>query len=185
MGIDLSSAFVLFAESTYVYHDASKWDKMKVTAAIRSKIQSLNGLSNEDTHDSTMAINQLLDTVKQTKKDFNMSRWIHMPKASEDYHYYRALCIDYEAYAHQQLGGTFLQDASEEGNKVAIGHLKKARAIYNKVKLMDSQISALNAMLQETKVDEFAGECHSFFQVVKNSFENDLKTHGMNSAVTI
>jgi hypothetical protein len=192
LGIDLSSAFVLFAESTYGYHDASKWDKMKVTAAaLRLKIQSLNRLSNEDTHDSTMAINQLLDTVKQTKKDLNMSRWIHMPKASEDYHYYRALCIDYEAYAHQQLGGTFLQDASQEGNKVAIGHLKKARAIYNlfgmkdKVKLMDSQISALNAMLQETKVDEFAGECHSFFQEVKNSFENDLKTHGMNSEVTI
>ena len=35
-----------------------------------------------------MLINQLLDTIEQTKKDLNMNRWIHVPKISEEYQYY-------------------------------------------------------------------------------------------------
>ena len=138
LGIDLSSACVSFAEATYGHPDGSKWDKMRVMESLRLKISKLG----DSDADITMLINQLLDTVKQTKKDLNMSGWIHMPKSSEDYHYYRALCIDYEAYVHHQLVGTFLQDASEEGNKVAIGHLKKARAIYNLFGMKDKSWTA-------------------------------------------
>ena len=193
LSIDLTSAGVSFAEATYSHEGNSKYDKMKVLSAIKSNIIAHK---TGDRTETTVLINKLLSIIDQTKKDLKMSRWINMPRDSEEYKYCKSLCGNYEAYLYEMLGimlgmASFTGDSSEEGIKVAIGHLKKARAIYNlfgmkdKVKLLDSQISALTAMLKETKVDEFAGECHSFFQVMKNSFENDLKTHGMNSADTI
>ena len=33
----------------------------------------------------TILVNKLLSLVDQTKKDLNMSRWIHMPRHCEEY----------------------------------------------------------------------------------------------------
>jgi hypothetical protein len=68
-----------------------------------------------------------------------------MPKTSEEYKYYTALCGKYEAFAHMQIGMNL--SVTGEGKKVAIGHFKKANAIYNLVgmiheaKQMDTHIS--------------------------------------------
>jgi hypothetical protein len=70
----------------------------------------------------TILVNKLLSLVDQTKKDLNMSRWIHMPRHSEEYKYYKLLCGYYEAFAYNMLGGLWLSDTSDEGKKVAIGH---------------------------------------------------------------
>jgi hypothetical protein len=94
LSIDLACAFVTFAEATYGYDGNSEWEKMKVMDALRLKIESLN-TSNKllfTNDDKKNLINQLLDTVKQTKQDLNMSRWIHMPKESVEYQYYKGLC---------------------------------------------------------------------------------------------
>ena len=98
MSIDLVSACYLFAEATYGREGNNKYDKMKVMESLRLKIVALvemHGTSraNESIKvEMTLLINQLLDTIKQTKKDLNMSRWIHMPKDSEEYQYYRVQC---------------------------------------------------------------------------------------------
>jgi len=53
-----------------------------------------------------------------------MSRWIHMPRYSEEYEYYKFLCGNYEAYASHQLG-VLLCDSYEDGVKTAITYFKK------------------------------------------------------------
>jgi hypothetical protein len=42
LAIDLTSAFVSFAETTYGHPDGSKWDKRKVMDALRLKVMRLN-----------------------------------------------------------------------------------------------------------------------------------------------
>ena len=41
VALDLSSGFISFAEEAYGYPGTDKWDKVKVMAALRSKIESL------------------------------------------------------------------------------------------------------------------------------------------------
>lgn len=94
------------------------------------KIEALKQLPDADTGTKEELNNKLLSTIDQTMEDLSMSRWIHMPKASEEYQYYSALC-NIEAYAYKQLGGMLLWDKSEEGVKTMITYFKKARAIYN------------------------------------------------------
>jgi hypothetical protein len=155
------------------------------------KIESLNELNkllftNDDKKD---LINQFLNTVKQTKQDLNMNSWVHMPKASEEYLYYRALC-NYEAYAYNILGD--MLDSSEEGFKAMMQHFKKARAIYNLVGMkddvsrMDTLISLYTANRQATNdgTSSFA-RIHSNFEAARNMYERNIHTHGMDSVSTI
>jgi hypothetical protein len=60
LAIDLSSAFVSFAEVTYGHPDGSKWDKLKVMAALRLKVESLNKLPNADVEE---LIDKLLSII--------------------------------------------------------------------------------------------------------------------------
>ena len=93
LAIDLASAFVSFAESTYGHVGNSKWDKLKVMESLHHKILMLAVHGNEaDRTEKTLLINQLLDRIAQTKKELNMSRWIHKPHDSEEYKYYIMLC---------------------------------------------------------------------------------------------
>jgi len=82
--------------------------------------------NNTHKEERTILMNRLLSIIDQTKKDLKMSRWIHMPHASEEYKYYKILCGTLEAFAHMQFATSL--DLTED---VAVGHLKKARAIYN------------------------------------------------------
>jgi hypothetical protein len=187
VAIDLASAFVTFAEATYGQEGNSKWEKMKVMDSLRLKIEALNQLPDVDAGTQEELNNKLLSTIDQTKKDFKMNRWVHMPKASEEYHYYRALC-NYEAYAYKQLGRIFLRDSSEEGSKIMLQHIKKARAIYNLVGLkedaqeMDTIISV--TAKQAAKNDGDASSSTSL-EVMRNRYNDEVQTHGIDSEYTL
>jgi len=195
LSIDMASAFFSFAESTYGHPDSSKWDKLKVIDSLRSKIMAPSDMYGTDTTneavkvDMTLLINQLLDTIKQTKKDLNMSGWIHMPKASEEYAYYIMLCGEYEAYAYGQLGAMLKSDSSEEGFKIMVTHYKKARAICNLVGMkdsaqrMDTEISVLTAEKQGANDEDAI--TNSALQAIKKMYELFLHTKGMDSEDTI
>ena len=156
---------------------------------------ALSKLPNADAGTKEELNNKLLSTIDQTKKDLNMSRWIHMPKASEEYHYYRALCNN-EAFVYKQLGGMFLRDSSEEGFKIMITYFKKARAIYNLVGIkdnvedMDTIISVCTANKQadyEIDGDDACSATISNYELeaMRNNYKRDKNTNGMDSIITI
>ena len=188
LAIDLACAFVSFAETTYGHEGNNMWDKMRVMDSLRLKMVALNQLPDADAGTKEELNNKLLSMIDQTKKDLNMSRWIHMPKASEEYHYYRALCIDYEAYAYKQLGKMFWRDSSEEGVKIMLQHIKKARAIYNlfgmndDAQQMDSIIS-IKAANKQAANDGDASSSTSL-EVMRNRYNDKVQTHGMDSEYT-
>jgi hypothetical protein len=147
------------------------------------------GYGNEEIKESI--VNRLLTMVDKTKKDLKMSGWIHMPKGSEEYEYYKALCVQYEAFAHTRLGGMLL---TEEDKNVPIGHYKKARAIYNLVgmkheaKHMDTTILMLTSNRQATNQQSLSpspAAMRSMLQCMKNAYEQYINTQGMNSDTTI
>jgi len=194
LAIDLASSCVSFAEATYGHHDNSKWDKLKVIHSLRMQIVALAIHGNEvDKTERMMLISNMLSMVNQTKNDLNMSRWIHMPKASEEYKYYKMLCGNYEAYAHLQFATSLdLTEgiyATQEDENVAIGHLKKARAIYNlfgmknEAQHMDATIVLMFTTSKQATDASIATS--SMLQNLKIEYEQSLKTHGINSEVTI
>ena len=83
-------------------------------------------------------INKILSIVDRTKKDLNMSRWVHMPEDSEEYRYYKTLCGNYEAFAYNNLGAISQVDYSEEGFNTMISNFKKARVIYSLIGMADA-----------------------------------------------
>ena len=194
LSIDLSSAFVSFAEATYSHEGNSKWDKLKVIDSLRSKIMALHDTVDKEMVkvERTLIINHLLDTIAQTKKDLNMSGWIHMPKSSEEYHYYTMLCGNYESFAHHELGSMLMSDTSEEGFKVMITHFKKASAICKLVGMKD-RADHLDIMISGQLANKYASNDKDAFSTVtssmmqkqKNDYEQSLTTFGMNSQGTI
>ena len=140
----------------------------------------------------TILLNNLLSMVDQTKKELKMSRWIHMPKGSEEYEYYKALCGNYEARAYHQLGVLLLMcDTSEEGFKIMITHYKKARAIYNLVGMkdkanhLDTVISVLTAEEQGANDADALSSTEKISGIIRNLYELHLNTKGMDSEDTI
>ena len=198
LSIDMASAFFSFVEATYGHPDSSKWDKLKVIDSLRSKIMApseMHGTDNANESikvEMTLLTNQLLDTIKQTKKDLNMSRWIHKPKGSVEYQYYKMMCGNYEAFAHQQLGAMLMLDTSEEGFKVMITHYKKASAICKLVGMTD-MANNLDIMISGQLANKYAVNDEDAFSTVtslmmqkkKNDYEQSLNKLGANSHETI
>ena len=118
----------------------------------------------------TMLLNKLISMVDQTKIDLKMSRWIHMPKDSEEYEYYKFLCGSCEAYAYNNLGAKSQLDSSEEVSQLGIKSWKKAHAIYNLVGMkdeaqkMDTMITAFTSKKPaEALSKQTANDASSFF----------------------
>lgn len=108
---------------------------MKVMAALYVKI---GAFMDKDITETTMLVNDLLSIIGQTKKDFKMNEWVHLPKTSDNYRYYKAICGMYEAGAYTQLGAIASRNPSnEESFQLVIKHLKRARAIYNLLDMKD------------------------------------------------
>jgi hypothetical protein len=191
----MASASVSFAETTYGHTGNSKWDKMKVIDSLRSKIMILDNTVDKELVKVEMIlfIKQMLSMIDQTKKDLNMSGWIHMPKYSEEYKYYIMLCGEYEAYAYSQLGAILTSDTSEESFKIMVTHYKKASAICNLVGMkdrsnhLDAVISVLTAEKQGANDTDASSstEKKSVLGIIKNSYELNLHTKGMDSEDTI
>ena len=186
LSIDLASAFVSFAETTYGHPDNNKWDKMKIMESLCLKLARLS-VADKPRIEKSELVNSLLAMVDQTKKDLNMNRWIHMPKASEEYAHYRMLCGNYEAFAYSQLGGMLMLDSSEEGFKIMITHYKKARDIYNLVGMkdkanhLDTVISVLTAEKQGANDEDAI--TNSALQAMKKIYELTLHTKGMDLCI--
>jgi hypothetical protein len=140
----------------------------------------------------TLLIKMMLSMIDQTKKDYKMSRWIHMPHDSEEYQYYIMLCGEYEAYAYSQLGATLMLDTSEEGFKVMITHYKKASAICKLVGMTD-MANNLDIMISGQLANKYAVNDEDAFSTVtslmmqkkKNDYEQSLNKLGANSHETI
>jgi hypothetical protein len=146
VSLDLSSAFVSFAEKAYNFSGNSKWDKVKVMTALQSKITILFKVvySNPPREDKgilkmecEMLIKKLMSMVDQTKKDLKISGWLHMPPTSFEYQYYRLLCGDYEAVGYQYLGLVMSLAGTEASDKISITYYQKAKTIYNLLGLKD------------------------------------------------
>jgi histidyl-tRNA synthetase len=82
-------------------------------------------------------------------------------------------------------------DLTEEGFKIAIGHIKKTRAIYNLVgmkddaKQIDNVISMLTAEDANDPNIKSSTTTSSMLQSMKIEYENSLTKFGMNSEATI
>jgi hypothetical protein len=94
LSLDMASAFVSFAETTYGHPDNNKNDKLRVMESLKLKITRLSEADKPRIEKSEL-VSSLLSMVDQTKKDLNMNRWIHMPKGSEEYLYYQKVCVSF------------------------------------------------------------------------------------------
>ena len=75
---------------------------------------------------------------------------------------------------------------TEEDKNVAIGHYKKARAIYNLVE-MKELAQYIDTIISNVNVGDTLSSTvtKSPLEVLKNEYENNLNTNGMNSEFTI
>ena len=116
LSLDLSSAFVSFAEATFGYPGNNPMDKIKVMTALRSRIAKYADVKRDNmfreagpttrwsqnnvdsnrnraqTTECKMLFAKLLLVVDQMKKDLKMDGWIHMPRTSDKYRLYK--CYD-------------------------------------------------------------------------------------------
>ena len=173
-------------------------DKLRVMASLRMKIHVMSKVLSDDNHNEILKveklriINDLLSVVDQTKKDLNMNSWVHMPKGSVEYQYYKMLCGEYEIMLTSR-------DGDLEAYKKVITHFKKARAIYNLVgmpdeaKQMDMKISLATNLIRIVNNPELIDSDPSIttvatsanVQTVRNAYKDSLKTNGINSENTI
>ena len=199
MALDVSSAFVSFAEEAYDFPENGKWDKVKVMSALKSKIESLMKVVTSDSPredegilkkmECEMLIKKLLSMVDQTKKDLKMSSWLHMPPTSFEYQYYELLRKDYEADGYRLLGMIAFLDQTEASYKRSITNYQKAQAICNLLgmedgaKSMDNLIAFLTDHLDRLYGDgvNVAVNASTLLQGAKNNYEYNLKTRGLTS----
>ena len=202
VALDLSSAFVSFAEEAYNFPGIGMWDKVKVMSSLRHKIQMLLDVVcyNSPREDKgtlkvecEMLIKKLLSMVDQTKKDLKMSSWLHMPPTSLEYQYYKVLCVEYEAFGYRFLGVIAYFDQTEASDKRSITYFQKAKAIYNllgledNAKLMDIRIAAFKECLARCDGDgaNVPVNASTLLKGAKYNYEYSLKTHGSTSEATL
>jgi hypothetical protein len=126
-----------------------------------------------------------------------MNEWVHLPKTSDNYRYYKAICGMYEAGAYTQLGAIASRNPSnEESFQLVIKHLKRARAIYNlldmkdKARQMDFIIPSLIDDKQAATSDgDTPSSTRTYsdtdLEFARNEYESNLNTHGIESNASI
>ena len=187
LAVDLASAFVSFTEATYGQEGNSKWDKLKIMTALRSKTEVLIRRSTDEEM-ARVEMTNLINMIDQTKKDLNMSGWVHMSHSSEEYQYYKILLGNYEANAHNQLGILLLGDKSEESKKLANTHFKKASIIWKLVGMKENATTLDNTISKYTvngQTISAEAAASSILQDSRNIYERNLNTSGMESELTI
>ena len=58
-----------------------------------------------------------------------MGGWVHMSPVSDEYKYYKAFCVGYEAYACDRLGALYNSECTRENLEIALKHYGKAQDI--------------------------------------------------------
>jgi hypothetical protein len=202
VALDLSSAFISFAEEAYGFSGNGMWDKVKVMSGLRHKMKILiqvvcSNFPREDVEtlkvEFEMLIKKLLSMVDQTKKDLNMSGWLHMPPTSLEYQYYKLLCGDYEAFVYTSLGALASFDQTEASYKRSIKNYQKAKAFYNllgledKARSIESSIAMVKDCLARCDGDDVnvAVNASALLKGVRYNYEFALKTHGLTSEATL
>ena len=202
VALDLSSDFVSFAKEAYGYPGNSKWDKLKAMTGLRLKIDTLLLVlcSNSPREDKgtlkvecEMLIKKLLSMVDQTKKDMNMSGWLHMPPTSDEYLHYKFFCGNFEAAGYRHFGLLASLDQTEATCRISIKYFQKARTIYNllgledRAKLIDDPIAILRDHLVRFDGDgvNVAVNASTLLKGVRYHYEYYLKMHGLTSEVTL
>ena len=202
LALDLSSAFISFAEEAYGFSGNGMCDKVKVMDALRHKIERLIQVVCSDSPredkgtlkvECEMLIKKLLSMVDQTKKDLKMSSWLHMPPTSDEYQFYKLLCGHYEALGYRNLGEIAILDHTEASYKRSITYYQKARAIYNLFgfrdndKLMDVAIVTLKECLARCDGDgaNVAVIASTLLQGAMYHYEYSLQTYGSTSDATL
>ena len=202
VALDLSSAFISFAEEAYEFPGNGMWDKLKVMTGPRCKIQMLldvvcSSSPREDKGtikvECEMLIKKLMSIVDHTKKDLNMSSWLHMPPTSDECQYYKMLCGHYEAFGYMNLGTIAYLDQTEASYKRSITYFQKARAIYNLLgledgaKLADIRIAMIKECLARCDGDgaNVPVNASTLLKGAKYNYEYNVKTFGSTSEATL
>jgi len=205
LSLDLSSAFVSFAEATYGNPGNDAFDKINVITALRSRISICIDVARDNmmreaglttrwgrknfdsninlaqTTECKMLCTKMLSMVDQVRNDLKMDGWVHMPRTSFKNQLYKMLRLEYEALGYNYLGIITGFDCTKESTKISIKCHEKARIIYNllgikdKAKAMTNNIDMAKAMM--------AGGCDiDEDTIVENkrfSFEHYLEKHGL------
>ena len=184
---DISSACVSFAEATYD-HVGKIWENMKVLTAHRFNI----GTHVNDRKTEELLIHNLLSMIDQTKKDFKINSWLHMPHDSGEYKYYCAIRGEYEAFLYDALGmNNTSTDSSTEEFKAMITHFKKALAIYNLVgmtveaKQVKGKIALANRSQNSQNSVSLSAAESDVLQNTRNEYECNMNRFGESSEHTI
>jgi hypothetical protein len=210
VGIDLSSAFLTFAET------AQGRDNVAIMDALRVCIESISVVLMERTHfspiplsrsggdnddlstantalrvDAENLLKRFLSLALQERKDNKafLARWAHMPAASKEYQLYKR-CMVWEAYAYERLGLIYNLDHTRESWEIAVKHYERARVIF---KMIGAPQYMLNSVTENlafardmlTNPDE---RSHSAVRTLKspnNSYENTIQQFGENDDRTI
>jgi hypothetical protein len=142
--LDIASAYLEFAESTYGHPDNNgDLDKRKIMNALKVNIDSIletyrgvHKLMRVEVMKPALRVqgenllNKLLSMTLQVKKDTAIASWRHMPKASYEYQEYKKFSCAYEAYSYERLGMFYGIDATKESYLIAIRHWEKALVIF-------------------------------------------------------
>ena len=204
LSLDLSSAFYIFAGEAYGSPGNSAWDQMRVIDALRSKMSTLydflsweNLLFDVDSCPHLMkveckALSEKLSTmVNQTKTDLKMTRWVHMPKNSFEYQYYKMLVGSIEVQGLSILGRLMCTDYTEASSKIGLVHFVKARTI-NKLfgnedaaKEMDKVITRVKSNWTVVRGEGLDSATIATLDHDRFSYERDIELYGLNSAPAV
>ena len=207
---DLSSACVSFAEAAHGHPDNSVEDKCKVMMSHKLNICTfLSGMREvfeigvdkiKLRGECIMLIERFMEMVGQMKKDMKMdSRWVHMPKTSNEYGMYYIVCGDFEAAGYDYWGylhnwdGTQAKgtEAIEASYKKAIAYHTRARIIYNLLgnDVGSNEMEEKIIMIREKMAQFDKGDTNDYsaalFEKAKDIYERDIESCGLSAPKTI
>ena len=125
--LDIASAYLVFAESTYGHPDNNgDLDKRKIMNALKvnidsilesytgSKLMRAEVMKPAHRIQGENLLNKLLSMTLQVKNNTHIASWRHMPKASYEYQEYKKFSRAYEAYSYERLGTFYGIDNTKE-----------------------------------------------------------------------
>ena len=200
LSLDITSAFVTFAEATYGRPENSKWDKIRVMQSLRSKIVKLiNNISLRPSlcqdvgmlkMECETLMKKLLSMVVKMKNDEKMDGWLHMPRTSFEYKFCKFIG-EIEACGYECFGYMIEIDNTGESDKVEIKCYEKARIIYNSFGMkddaeeMESKIASVTARSARSNKDDANACTTALLDNARINYETRIESSGLTSVETI
>jgi hypothetical protein len=204
--LDIASAYLVFAESTYGHPDNNgDLDKRKIMNALKvnidsilesytgSKLMRAEVMKPAHRIQGENLLNKLLSMTLQVKNNTHIASWRHMPKASYEYQEYKKFSRAYEAYSYERLGTFYGIDNTKESLGIAIKHWQKALVIFKLIgcesesNFTANQIAKARDLLregngttapirQDTKINAVKSSNERYQQDVQAFGEHDQRT---------